>query len=81
MRAEAILKAVAWVEKVAEFQEEQRATHGRFVWAAKDKIVEILSEGGRLSSGPPATRCMYGVAGGAGGKPGPSYWLAHLGLG
>ena len=31
--------------KVAELQEEQRATHGRFVWAAKDKIVEILSEG------------------------------------
>ena len=26
MRAEAILKAVAWVEKVAEFQEEQRYT-------------------------------------------------------
>ena len=44
----AIIKAVAWVEKVAEFQEEQRATHGRFVWAAKDKIVEVLSEGASL---------------------------------
>ena len=43
-----IIKAVAWVEKVAEFQEEQRATHGRFVWAAKDKIVEVLSEGAPL---------------------------------
>ena len=45
---DAIIKAVAWVEKVAEFQEEQRATHGRFVWAAKDKIVDVLSEGAPL---------------------------------
>ena len=36
------------MEKVAEFPEEQRATHGRLAWAAKDKITEILSEGARL---------------------------------
>ena len=33
---------------VAEFQEEQHATHGHFVWAAKDKFVEMLSEGAPL---------------------------------
>ena len=36
------------METVAEFPEEQRATHGRLAWAAKDKITEILSEGARL---------------------------------
>ena len=45
---EAILKAIAWVERVAEFEETRRATHGRLAWAAKDKITEILSEGARL---------------------------------
>ena len=45
---EAILKAISWMEKVAEYPEEQRATHGRLAWAAKDKITEILSEGARL---------------------------------
>ena len=45
---EAILKVISWVEKVAEFPEEQRATHGRLAWAAKDKITEVLSEGARL---------------------------------
>ncbi|CAE7469080.1 unnamed protein product, partial [Symbiodinium microadriaticum] len=45
---DAIVKAISWVEKVAEFPEEQRATHGRLAWAAKDKITEILSEGARL---------------------------------
>ena len=44
---EAILKAISWMEKVAEFPEEQRATHGRLAWAAQDKITEILSEGAR----------------------------------
>ena len=44
---EAILKAISWVERVAEFPEEQRATHGRLAWAAKDKITEVLSEGAR----------------------------------
>ena len=34
---EAILKAIAWVERVADL-----------AWAAKDKITEILSEGARL---------------------------------
>ena len=45
---DAIVKAISWVEKVAEFPEEQRATHGRLAWAAKDKITEVLSEGARL---------------------------------
>ena len=45
---DAIVKAISWVEKVSEFPEEQRATHGRLAWAAKDKITEILSEGARL---------------------------------
>ena len=42
------MKAIAWVERVAEFEETLRATHGRLAWAAKDKITEILSEGARL---------------------------------
>ena len=45
---EAILKAISWMERVAEYPEEQRATHGRLAWAAKDKITEILSDGARL---------------------------------
>ena len=45
---EAILKAIAWVERVAEFEETLRATHGRLAWAAKDKITEILSKKARL---------------------------------
>ena len=45
---EAILKAISWMERVAEYSEEQRATHGRLAWAAKDKITEILSDGARL---------------------------------
>ena len=49
---EAILKAIAWVERVAEFEETLRATHGRLAWAAKDKITEILSEGARLIKAP-----------------------------
>ena len=44
-------------EKVAEFPEEQRATHGRLAWAAKDKISEILSEGARLFKRAP--RCPF----------------------
>ena len=36
------------MERVAEFEEMLRATHGRLAWAAKDKITEILSEGARL---------------------------------
>ena len=42
------MKAIVWVERVAEFEETLRATHGRLAWAAKDKITEILSEGARL---------------------------------
>ncbi|CAE7493282.1 unnamed protein product, partial [Symbiodinium microadriaticum] len=43
---EAILKAIFWVERVAEFPEEQRATHGRLAWAAKDKITELVLDQG-----------------------------------
>ena len=49
---DAILKAISWVEKAAEFPEEQRATHGRFVWAAKDKIVESVLEKRALATRP-----------------------------
>ena len=45
---EALLKAIAWVENVAEYPLELRATHGRMAWAAKDRIVEELSEGAPL---------------------------------
>ena len=54
---EAILKAISWMEKVAEFPEEQRATHGRLAWAAKDKITEVLSEGARLIKRAPRYTC------------------------
>ena len=40
---EAILKAVAWMEKVAEFFLEDRATFGRIATAIKDTVVERLS--------------------------------------
>ena len=33
-----MLKAIAWVEQVAEFPLEQRASHGRLAWAAKDRV-------------------------------------------
>ena len=35
---EAVLKAIAWVEQVAEFPLEQRASHGRLAWAGKDRV-------------------------------------------
>ena len=38
---EAILKAISWMERVAEYPEERRATHGRLAWAAKDKITDM----------------------------------------
>ena len=40
---EAILKAISWMEKVAEFDQASRATAGRLVWAVKDTVVERLS--------------------------------------
>ena len=45
---DSLLKAVSWMEKVAEFKLELRATGGRLAWAAKDKIVEVLYEGAPL---------------------------------
>ena len=50
---EATLKAIAWVEQVAEFPLEQRASHGRLAWAAKDRIVEELSAGAKLTKRAP----------------------------
>ena len=63
---EAIVKAISWVEKVAEFPKEQCATHGRLAWAAKDKITEILSEGARLIKRAP----LPGVSSGSPGRAG-----------
>ena len=60
------VKAISWVEKVAEFPEEQRATHGRLAWAAKDKITEILWEGARLIKRAP----LPGVSSGSPGRAG-----------
>ena len=40
---ELIMKAICWMEKVAEFPTELRATQGRLAWAIKDRIVESLS--------------------------------------
>ena len=37
------MKAITWLEKVAEFLEDRSATRGRAAWATKDKLVEILS--------------------------------------
>ena len=45
---DSLLKAVSWMEKVAEFKLELRATGGRLAWAASDKIVEVLCEGAPL---------------------------------
>ena len=44
---ELIMKAICWMEKVAEFLVELRATQGRLAWAIKDRIVESLSTGTR----------------------------------
>ena len=75
---EAILKAIAWVERVAEFEETLRATHGRLAWAAKDKITEILSEGARLIK---RAGLYADAAGGLGLRCGTRYRLEDLGLG
>ena len=48
-------KAIRWFEIVAEFVEEDCASYGRLAWAAKDKIVEALSEGAPLTKR--ALRC------------------------
>ena len=77
---EAILKAISWMEKVAEYPEEQRATHGRLAWAAKDKITEILSEGGASDQEGAPLPCTPSV-GGASSGPRARYWLEDLGLG
>ena len=38
------MKAIRWFEIVAEFVKEDCASYGRLAWAAKDKIVEALSQ-------------------------------------
>ena len=40
---ELIMKAICWMEKVAEFPTELRAAQGRLAWAIRDRIVESLS--------------------------------------
>ena len=50
---ELIMKAICWMEKVAEFPIEQRATQGRLAWAIKDRIVESLSSGAPLTKRAP----------------------------
>ena len=48
------MKAIGWFEIVAEFVEEDcAASYGRLAWAAKDKIVEALSEGAPLTKRAP----------------------------
>ena len=46
---ESIMKAIRWFEIVAEFVEEDCASYGRLARAAKDKVVEALSEGAPLT--------------------------------
>ena len=50
---EAIYKGVAWLEKVAEFTLEDRATYGRLVLDAKDRITEELSREAPLTKRAP----------------------------
>ena len=59
---DSLLKAVSWMEKVAEFKLELRATGGRLAWAAKDKIVEVLYEGAPLTRRAPRYPVMVLVA-------------------
>ena len=59
---DSLLKAISWMEKVAEFRVELRATGGRFAWAAKDKIVEALYEGAPLIRRAPRYPVMVLVA-------------------
>ena len=55
---ESIMKAIRWFEIVAEFVEEDCASYGRLAWAAKDKIVEALSEGAPLTKRAPRHPAM-----------------------
>ena len=50
---ELVMKAISWLEKVAGFSEEIRATRRRTTWATKDKLVEILSKGAPLTKRAP----------------------------
>ena len=59
---DSLLKAVSWMEKVAEFKLELRATGGRLAWAAKDKIIEVLHEGAPLIRRAPRYPVMVLVA-------------------
>ena len=47
------MKAICWMEKVAEFPTELRATQGRLAWAIKERIVESLSSGAPLTKRAP----------------------------
>ena len=54
---ELLMKAIAWLEKFAEFQDEQKATRGRAAWAITDKLVEILSKGSFDEEGSQVPGC------------------------
>ena len=45
------MKAISWMEKVAEFPPAKRATTGRLAWAIK--IVEALSSGAPFTNRAP----------------------------
>ena len=50
------MEAICWMEKVAEFPIEQRATHARLAWAIKDRTVELLSNGAPLRKRAPRSQ-------------------------
>ena len=73
------MKAICWMEKVAEFPTELRATQGRLAWAIKDRIVESLSSAANETSAAipsgPASK-----AGGASDGRDVRRWMADLGV-
>ena len=73
---ELIMKTICWMEKIAEFPTELRATQGRLAWAIKDRIVESLS----TRAGTPLSRCPASEARGAGHGQDVRGGVADLGL-
>ena len=74
---EAILKAISWVEKVAEFFEEQRATHGRLAGQLRTRSPRYFFGGcPSYQEGPPLLCVPTGSAreGGSGPATGCRIW-------